>query len=178
MRLASVTKQDFVNAITNRKEDSFAKTFVSKADMLGAWERCIGVWDDTELMGAILVTHSKRAPVVANLQLLHTFFAHRGKNVARILCEYALEQAYKDGAEYFRVSSEKPAIEFYKKVGFKFLGEQKSGCQLAMFRVNAPTYDKIDWSVDEVINKAMTKKGKGGCVKLFVEEYKGVALFS
>jgi hypothetical protein len=76
-----------------------------------------------------------------------------------------------------RVSSEIPAIPFYKKLGIQFVGKQKSGCLLAMFKLNAHRFEEIDYSLDDVIYKAATKKGKGGCIELFAE-YKGLDIFA
>jgi len=175
-RFDSVTKEQFQSFISTAKEDKFANTFIAKCDMLEAWDQVIGLWQDDELCGAILSTLSKRAPLVVNLQLLHTFYAHRKKGVAKNLCDRALLFAYYVGADYFRVSAEIPAIPFYEKIGIEFLGKQKSGCQLAMFKVTASEFDKIDYTVDDVIYKAATKKGKGGCVELFFK-YEGIDKF-
>ena len=176
-RFDAVTKEQFKSFISSNKQDNFAKTFIAKCDMLEAWNQVVGYWEGDQLCGAILVTLSKRLPRVANLQLLHTFFAHRKKGVAKELCNYGLVYAYKCGSNYFRVSSEPEAVEFYRKLGIEFLGKQKSGCQLAMFSVISPYFEEIDYSVDSTIYGAMTKKGKGGCVELF-KEYKGLDFFA
>jgi len=175
-RFDLVTREQFKKFISPNKQDNFAKTFVAKCDMLEAWDKVIGYWEGDDLCGAILVTLSKKLPRVANLQLLHTFYAHRKKGIARQLCNYGLVFAYKTGANYFRVSSEPEAVEFYKKLGIEFVGKQKSGCQLAMFSIISPYFEDTDYSVDSTIYSAMTKKGKGGCVELF-KEYKGLDLF-
>ena len=177
MRLHKVTKDEFVSAITNDPADKFAKTFVAKANMQEQWEcgshhLCMGLWDEDELTGAIITSISKREPKVANLQLLHTFAKHRGKGVGKTLCLDSLRYAMHEQAKYFRVSAEIPAIEFYKKIGFDMLGEQKSGCQLSMFKINSDmkSFDEGDYNIcDPTIFKAVYKKGKGGCVKIFKE---------
>lgn len=169
MRLRSVTREQFIEAISDSKEDGFAKTFRSKADMGGYWEQCLGAWDEDELMGAIIVTISKRQPYVANLQLLHTFAKHRRKGVGKELCEFSLWKLWIDKyAKYMRVSSEIPAIPFYKKLGWKMLGEQKSGCQLSMMKITSSKYSECSYDTnDPIIDKAINKKGRGGCVKTF-----------
>lgn len=175
MKLHKVTREQFVSAITDDPADKFAKTFVAKANMQEQWEcgshhLCMGLWDDDKLMGAIITSISKRDPLTANLQLLHTFAAYRGKGVGKTLCMDSLRYALHMKAQYFRVSAEIPAIEFYKKIGFDMLGEQKSGCQLSMFKTN-PTmksFEEGDYDMsDPIIFKAVHKKGKGGCVKVF-----------
>lgn len=179
MKLRKTTREEFVAHLTDRKEDGFAKTFVAKADMQQNWEQCMGVWEDDVLLGAIIVTFSKRIPIIANLQLLHTFYASRGKGVGRILCQWALDEANRYRASYFRVSAEPDAVEFYKKCGFTFLGEQKSGSQLSMFKINGPAYQDGLYDInDAVINKAVFRKGKGGCVKVFVEPQEEALLFA
>ncbi len=171
MMLRKVAREEFIDHITTDKADGFAKTFRSKADMGGDkyWDNCIGAYDeDGDLMGAIIVTVSVRKPFVANLQLLHTFAKHRFKGVGKVLCQAGLESAIEREAEYMRVSSEIPAIPFYKKIGFTMLGEQKSGCNLSMFKINGPSFSTGIYDVnDETIHKAVYRKGKGGCVKVF-----------
>lgn len=169
MRFKLTSREEFVSFITNRKEDKFAKTFVAKCDMLKKWDRVIGLWEDDELCGAILTTYSKRQPIVANLQLLHTFYKHRNKGIAKRLCDFSLLNASTLKVDYFRVSADPEAIKFYEKIGLIMLGEQKSKCQLSMFRITSPFFKENDYSIDSFIYKQMTRKGKGGCIKFFVE---------
>ena len=133
-------------------------------------------WDGDELAGAIVVTISKRKPLVANLQLLHTFYKFRGRGVGSLLCDYALQHAYDNKAEYFRVSAELDAVPFYEKYGFKMICRQKTA-QLAMFSLIRPNILENDMEyVDLYIWKQMNRKGKGGCIECFVE-YKSVDKF-
>ena len=168
MTLRETDRDEFVAHITEAKADSFARTFVAKADMQQQWEHCIGCWDMNELMGAIITTRSKKTPYVFNLQLLHTFAKHRRKGVAKILTQDSLDRAQGLGTSYYRVSAEPGAVVFYESMGFKFLGKQKSGCSLSMFKINGNQFkDGIYDLTDPVINKAVYKKGKGGCVEVF-----------
>ena len=170
MKLSKCSRDKFISSIDQSNPlDNFARTFVAKADMQEQWDDCQGAFDDSDnLMAAIITTISKRKPSVANLQLLHTFAKHRGKGAARILCDESLRLVKKQGATYFRVSSEIDAIGFYEKIGFKFWGKQKSGCQLSIFRIEGNTFAEADYDYhDTVINNAIHKKGKGGCVEVF-----------
>ena len=168
LKLSKCSRADFVSAISTDKEDNFAKTFVAKADMQDQWDCCIGAFDGNELTAAIITTISKTKPHVANLQLLHTFVKHRGKGSARLLCEDSLKRARTNGATYFRVSSEKSAVGFYERLGFKFWGAQKSGCSLSVFRIAGNTFLEGDYDLsDTTINKAVNRKGKGGCTTLY-----------
>lgn len=170
MKLRSCSAEEFKSAITDDPADKFAKTFVAKANMQEQWGDCTGAWDGEELLGAIITTISKRSPVVANLQLLHTFAKHRGKGVGRVLCDHSLTKARERQANYFRVSAEPNAVEFYKKVGFTFLGEQKSGCQLSMFRIAGDSFSEGIYDLDDnTIYNAVFSKRKGGCVRVFLE---------
>ena len=169
MIFKSTSKEEFTSFITDRKEDKFAKTFVSKCDMLKKWDWVIGLWEGDELCGAILTTYSKRQPIVANLQLLHTFHKHRNKGVAKRLCDFSLLCAHLLQIDYYRVSADRNAIKFYEKIGLIMLGEQKSKCQLSMFRITSPVFSKNDYTIDTFIYKQITRKGKGGCIKIFVE---------
>ena len=169
MKLRKCARDEFKSAISTNKADNFARTFIAKADMQEQWDYCWGAYtDDDELMAAIITTVSKRKPYVANLQLLHTFAKHRGKGAARVLCDDSLRQVKKKGAQYFRVSSEIESVGFYEKIGFKFWGKQKSGCQLSIFRIDGNTFAEGDYDyTDQMINNAIHKKGKGGCVEIF-----------
>jgi predicted N-acetyltransferase YhbS len=168
MTLRETTRQEFVAHITEDKADAFAKTFVAKADMQGQWQYCIGCWDGSELAGAIITTRSKKPPYIFNLQLLHTFAKHRRKGVARLLTQDSLDRAQGLGTSYYRVSAEPGAVAFYKAMGFKFLGKQKSGCSLSMFKINGKNFaDGIYDLADPVILAAVNKIGKGGCVEVF-----------
>lgn len=162
MILRNINREQFIDAIT--PQDKFANTFKAKCDMMDIWHRCTGLLCDEVLMGAIVVTHSKRKPVIANLQLLHTFFIHRHKGVAKILCEQALLEAVNADCEYFRVSSEISAVSFYRKIGFKFWGEQKSGCLLSMFRIAGSTFNDGIYDPDDAIIQRACHSGKKGCL--------------
>ena len=167
MLLRKTSRDEFVAAITTSKEDAFAKTFVAKADMQEQWDECIGCWENNDLMGAIIVTISKRKPHIANLQLLHTFSKFRKRGVAKYLCESMLCYVIGEDAEYMRVSAEPEAVDFYKKIGMVFLGIQKSGCSLSIFKINGYKYsDGLYDMQDPVIKKAVYRKGKGGCTQL------------
>jgi len=181
LKLSKCSRADFISAISTDKEDNFAKTFVAKADMQDQWDYCIGAYDGNDLTAAIITTISKTKPHVANLQLLHTFVKHRGKGSARLLCEDSLKRARASGATYYRVSSEKGAVGFYERLGFRFWGAQKSGCQLSIFRIGGDTFAEGDYDYfDTTINKAINRKGKGGCTTLFslAEEQKSLDFHS
>lgn len=176
MQLKATNREKFISHLTSDKADRFARTFVAKCDMMEAWDRCVGAWYEDKLAGAIVVTISKKKPLTANLQLLHTFNEFRGKGVASRLCEYGLEYAFNNKAEYFRVSAELDAVVFYEKFGFKMVCRQKTA-ELSMFRLSSSNIRENDMIVDEHIWKQMNRKGKGGCIDCFVE-YKGVDFFT
>lgn len=166
-----ITRAKFVDSLTDKKEDRFAKTFIAKCDMIDAWDECMAIVDDDgEVMGAIVTTISKRSPPVANLQLLHTFHAYRGRGVGSLLVWDSLHRSVIMGAQYYRVSADPDAIPFYEKYGFKYIGKQKSGSQLSMFKLTTSWIKGNDFTPDEYIWKQATRKGKGGCVELFMEK--------
>jgi len=176
MKLCETSHDEFVAHLTKDKADKFARTFVAKCNMMKAWDKCMGVWIDEKLAGAIVVTISKRKPISANLQLLHTFNEFRGKGVASLLCEYGLQYAFDKKAEYFRVSAELDAVAFYEKFGFKMVCRQKTA-KLAIFRLQSPNIQENDMKLDHYIWKQMNRKGKGGCIECYVE-YKGVDFYT
>jgi GNAT superfamily N-acetyltransferase len=158
-------RSEFKAAMTDHPDDKFAKTFVSKANMIDGWggHGARYIEKEGKVASAIITTISKRKPYVANLQLLHTFHAGRGQGYAKVLCEDAVKFAHDNGAQYFRVSSEIPAIPFYEKIGFKFWGEQKSGCQLSIFKIGGPKITDAVYELDDVIEKALFS-GRKGCI--------------
>ncbi len=173
MKLRKCSREEFVNSISQDKADNFAKTFRAKADMQDLWGSCMGLWENEDLAGAIIVSYSKRTPIVANLQLLHTFAKHRRKGVARELCDWAFEECKLYSAKYLRVSAEKPAVPFYEAIGMTMLGEQKSGSQLSMCQIRGKSWNECNYDLsNDIIHKAVYKKGKGGCVKIFVDARK------
>lgn len=177
MAVTEITREMFTEQWPPGPEDGFAKTFLSKCDMLRAWDRCLGVTELTadyrsHVRAAIVTTISKRLPRVANLQLLHTFAAHRGRGFARRLCELSVEKSHESGAQYFRVSSEPESVEFYRKIGFRFWGSQKSGCLLSIFRIGGPGIrDGLYEAADPVILAALRSGRKGSVVEMFEEPH-------
>ena len=174
--LYKCSKKNFTEFISDDKADKFAHTFVSKANLGKYWDRCVGYYEEKELCGAIITTISKKEPRIANLQLLHTFAKHRRKGVAKKLCEYSLLYAIKNKAKYFRVSAEPEAVVFYESIGLTMLGEQKSKSQLSMFLIAGNTFsDGVYDTQDPIINNAVFKRGRGGCVRVFSQpDYNGL----
>jgi len=176
MKLHKCTRDEFKAAITTDKADAFAKTFVAKADMQEQWDCCMGAWNNDELLGAIITTVSKKDPKVANLQLLHTFYKHRGKGVGKVLTDFSLTHAIASGAVYFRVSAEPDAVQFYEKCRLKFWGKQKSGCSLSIFKIVDANYcNGIYDENDPVIRKALYSGRKGALASSY-ESQKSVDL--
>ena len=162
MMLRNCTREEFQSAITDDRSDQFAKTFVAKANMQQIWDQCIGAYSaDGELMGAIIVTISKRLPKIANLQLLHTFTQHRRKGVAAALVRNTYHQVAEEGAVYYRVSSEPEAVPFYTSLGIGFWGLQKSGCSLSIFRISGEIHEGVYDDNDPIIRKALYSGRKG-----------------
>lgn len=168
--IVKISRERFIKSITDSKEDKFARTFVSKCDMMEAWDQCWGVYMDSEVCAAIVTTHSKRKPMTANLQLLHTFAKHRRKGYAKLLCEDSLFTAIVYGCKYYRVSAEPEAMPFYTSIGFKFIGKQKK-CFLSMFPITSNKIQGNKPVMDSVTEKAVYSKRKGGCVEIFPEAF-------
>lgn len=173
--IRKTSREEFISSLTDLKEDKFAKTFVAKCDMIEGWDNCMTYWDQGEVAAAILVTLSKRSPKVANLQLLHTFYKHRGKGLAKKLVNWGVEYSFDNQAEYFRVSSELDSVGFYEKCGFKFVCRQKTA-KLSMFKMTSPIIENNTFEPDDYIWKTMNKKGKGGCIECYVS-FKGIENF-
>jgi GNAT superfamily N-acetyltransferase len=162
-----VTKQQFTAAITDHKDDKFAKTFVAKANTQKLWKDCVGYWKGNTLCAAIITKHSAREPKTANLTLLHTFAKHRGKGYGTRLVEDSLQDALRQGCLYYRVSSEFEATPFYRKLGFKFLGRQKTA-ELSMFRLNGPSPKDGSYDItDPHIAKSVLSSRRGGIAETY-----------
>lgn len=133
--------------------DRFANTFVAKADALRLWdEAMVGLLDQNGHVKSAMCTRlTKRGTIVANLQLLHTFAAHRRKGYASRLVRSEYERIAREcWAQYFRVSSEHDAVGFYRSLGLKFWGLQKSGSYLCIhfiagFTPGEGVYQMSDW---------------------------------
>lgn len=167
--LRYISRDDFIENLTGLKEDRFANTFRSKADMQGLWPCIALVTESGEVASALAFTVSKAG--IANLQLLHTFFVFRRNGYGCRICFEFLRRAKVAGAKYFRVSAEPGAVEFYKGIGMKFLGVQKSGSSLSMARIVGPRFNTCEYDInDPVIHKAVYKKGKGGCVSILQDQ--------
>ena len=166
------TRDEFIHQTHSdrSKENNFAKTFVAKADFQDIWYCCFGLYANNILCGAQITTVSKRFPYVANLQLLHTFPTARGKGYGEKLSNFSLRYAKNQKAKYWRVSSEIGAIKFYTKIGVPFVGEQKSGCLLSIFRITSTKFSENKPDInDDVIYNAINRLGKGGCIKTYPE---------
>lgn len=174
INLRNCGREEYISAISEHKADSFAKTFVSKADMQKQWDFCVGAFNEEgSLMGAIITTIGKRDPKVANLQLLHTFAKHRRKGVAKTLTISSYETVKKEGAVYFRVSAEPSAVVFYESIGFKFWGLQKSGSSLSMFAVaDGDISNGIYNDSDPFIRKCLYSGRKGSLASSYRNEEK------
>lgn len=155
-------------ALADPALDKFAWTFRAKARAMDLWRHglCVKNVED-EIMAAIIVRVNRRAPV-ANLQLLHTFARFRRRGLARELVEREFARVGGE-ATHFRVSAEMDAIPFYRSLGFKFWGTQKSGSQLSIFRITDGDIKSGIYSLeDPVISKAINRRGRGGLVHKFL----------
>lgn len=132
--ILALQRDQFLAAITDDPRDKFAKTFRAKADARRLWNMALGEWKDDVLRGAIIGRMGKRNGVM-NLELLHVFARYRGQDIGTKLMERVLQEAEKANATHFRVSSEPNAVDFYRSLGMKFWGKQKSGSLLCIFRM-------------------------------------------
>lgn len=162
--IRGASREQFMGSISDHKEDKFAKTFMAKADMMGIWDQCVGIFEGEELLGAIITTISKRSPKTANVQLLHIFYRHRGRGAGRLLMNWSLDHAIANKAEYFRVSSESESVNFYKKIGLRFWGKQKSGCSLSVFRLTINRFEDGVYDSNDPYIRSLLFSGRKGCI--------------
>jgi len=172
IRVAS--REEFERACVESdwRQDGFARTFRAKADMLSLWENLTCAFDGAELESAIIIRCSKRSPVVANLQLLHTFSRHRRKGAATALTVEAFDRVQSEhGPSYFRVSAEPDAAPFYRSLGLRFWGHQKSGSLLCIGKVPHPlcglqdlVYDRDDHVIAAALGDGTAKRKGQVCL--------------
>lgn len=170
--IVSLTREQFVNTPRSERWDKFALTFKAKADTLKLWPLMKGYLDEMgRVRAAIIIRTSARVPYVANLQLLHTFAGQRHRGLARdlVISEYARVAKV---TSYFRVSSEVSAVGFYRALGLKFWGEQKSGSLLCMHRIASTDLTEGEYNfLDPVIQKALLSTRRGGLVERYAEPW-------
>jgi hypothetical protein len=149
-------------------EDRFASTFKAKADAMKLWPFVYGWVQKEQVLAAICVRVTTRAPIVANLQLLHTFAANRRKGLARALVLREYQRIYNE-ATYFRVSSEHDAVEFYRSLGLKFWGKQKSGSYLCIHKIadEDPAHGRYALVDNSDIEKLLHSGRRGSLVEEF-----------
>jgi hypothetical protein len=149
--------------------DKFAATFRSKADALKLWGNVAGLVEGDRILAAICVRVTLRFPFVANLQLLHTFATERRQGHATAL----VLRAYKDvhgHAQYFRVSSEPEAVDFYRSLRLRFWGKQASGSLLCIHKIVGYTPGTGIYNlVDVTVHKLLYSGRRGSLVETFPE---------
>lgn len=128
-------------------------------------------YSEDQIMGVIATRNFK---TYANLKWVVTSPEARGKGVFRALCEDAVKHAHTAKLKHFRVSINPPALEAYQKVGFKVWGIQQSDCYLSIGRIAGPSVSDLLWEWDEYTEKEVTKQGRGGCVKEYWKEPRGL----
>ena len=165
MEIRSITRDEWIDSLTDLKEDKFAKVFLGKADARGYWDKALGCFVEGELAGGIISTHSKREPKTMNIQILHTFYDFRRRGVAKYLCEYAYQEAFKEECKYFRVSSAPKAKPFYESLGMEFWGRQKSGGYLCFHKMTSDTISEGVYDREDSITLKKVYQDRGCIVK-------------
>jgi len=82
---------------------------------------------DHRQQGYVFYTFTTREPRHCTIRHLFVLEEHRKKGIGRLLIEDISKHMFFEGVNRFRFFCNKPAIEFYKKLGFSFLGESKQG---------------------------------------------------
>ena len=103
--------------------DSFAKHFVARCDDDDLWDDVFGLFVDNVLVGSHVTVIEDD---LANLKLLHVFPSQRGKDYGYRLLNHSFYYG-NTYASYFKVTSEKEAVKFYEKAGYKICGKHNYG---------------------------------------------------
>lgn len=159
-----ISREQFEEAGRGEK---FTRYFINFCDAIKGWGCAHGKFIDDKLAGAVVLKIPIRHVICANLKLLQTFEKYKGLGVGAELCEWAVKAAWEEKAQYFRVSCNPKAIGFYSRIGFKFWGEQRSGCLLSIFKIGGPLISDAIYDRDEYIEKCLTKGNQGSCVEIY-----------
>ena len=161
--------QHALDGCQDKASNKFAWTFYAKANAMYLWPHARGIFNmRREVIAGIIVRVNKIQPV-ANLQLLHTFSQYRRQGLAKFLVESEFDRC-RGTVKYFRVSAEEEAVPFYRALGFKFWGRQKSGCLLSVFRIAGSTIAEGEYDLqDAFIDRLLNTKARGGLVEHFEE---------
>jgi ribosomal protein S18 acetylase RimI-like enzyme len=142
-KIKIIRKVDILSLDSSDPEDKSLRTFISKCNSMSLWSRgrFYGIYEKGQLASVCCFTRTVKKPYTGNLQLLHTLAKYRRKGYASKLINQSYVELVNgdkwiDPLQYFRVSSEKSAVGFYKSLGFKFQGTQKSGCWLSVHMIN------------------------------------------
>ena len=82
---------------------------------------------DHRQQGYDFYTFTTREPRHCTIRHLFVLEEHRKKGVGRLLIEDMGQHMFFEGVDRFRFFCNKPAVEFYSKLGFSYQGESKSG---------------------------------------------------
>lgn len=170
-KIEPITREQFLDTPRDKKLDRFAGTFCAKADTMNLWPLAVGVVSNINkvVFAAICMRVSQRQPLIANLQLLHTFAHYRRQGLARRLVLHEYGKLMRQRVKYFRVSSEAESVEFYRSLGLKFWGEQKSGSLLCMHKVTSVHPEDGVYELDPVVQAAINSGRRGSLVKQFAK---------
>lgn len=81
----------------------------------------------TNHKGYAFFTFTKRDPRHCTLRHIFVLEEHRGENIGKLLMEHMYSIMQGHDVERLRFYANKPAIIFYERLGFKWLGENKQG---------------------------------------------------
>jgi len=82
---------------------------------------------DHKQQGYIFYTFTTREPRHCTIRHLFVLEEHRNKGIGRFLIQDVRQHMFFEGVERFRFFCNKPAVDFYSKLGFNYLGMSKQG---------------------------------------------------
>ena len=132
----SVTREELVSLIEHIKDWEYKGAESSKKHLKNAlfdWDREKQWEKGTAKIFALnkscyaFITYTTRDPRHCTLRHFFTLENARGQGLGKLMINICFSDMKQHEVKYFRFFANKPAIEFYEKIGFRWHGKGKTG---------------------------------------------------
>lgn len=132
--------------------------------------------ETNKVLGASMLTVTKREPKHASFRHVFVFEESRGQGIAKEMYDYRIRLAVKEGATRIRLFANIPSVDWHKKCGMRFIGQNKRKqpfTYLPLFDVKSVKelgekydeigFDKLTEMIEPEVSKQMDRiVSKGG----------------